>query len=318
MSISIRRNSMANTRILSLTLAAMFGAVATGLCSHAAAEPRGKAMPLGERAMAPIGFAIFCDRNPLECGGATVAAAPAPAPTPAPRVLPSPGAPTSASMTWVEAFRRARGERDMATGALLPVAGVVPAAGNGARWLDEARLGGGSAAWRHIETPPAALEAAPAVAMETRVALTRDNLKLLQRINRRINKAIRPATDQALYGIWDVWSEPLRQTETAVGRPPKVYGDCEDYVLEKRRALIAAGLPARALSIGVARNARGDIHAVLLVQTDRGEFVLDNLSPWILAWEDVGYSWVMRQVNGDAKDWRRIETGNGIAKGQWL
>ena len=58
--------------------------------------------------------------------------------------------------------------------------------------------------------------------------------------------------------------------------PDDGYGDCEDYVLLKRRMLMQAGWPRQALLITVVRDKQGDGHAVLTVKTDKGEFILDN------------------------------------------
>ena len=58
--------------------------------------------------------------------------------------------------------------------------------------------------------------------------------------------------------------------------PDDGYGDCEDYVLLKRRMLMQAGWPREALLITVVRDKNGDGHAVLTVKTDKGEYILDN------------------------------------------
>ncbi len=80
----------------------------------------------------------------------------------------------------------------------------------------------------------------------------------------------------------------------------KLYGDCEDYALEKRRQLIAAGVPETALSMAVAFTARGESHAVLMVSLESGDWVLDNLTPWATPWGDLNYRWVERQIPGTA------------------
>jgi predicted transglutaminase-like cysteine proteinase len=51
--------------------------------------------------------------------------------------------------------------------------------------------------------------------------------KRLVRINKWVNKAIKPLTDLDHWGLIEVWSYP-----------DDGYGDCEDYVLLKRRMLI--------------------------------------------------------------------------------
>ena len=85
--------------------------------------------------------------------------------------------------------------------------------------------------------------------------------------------------------------------------PDDGYGDCEDYVLLKRRMLMQAGWPRQALLITVVRDKRGDGHAVLTVKTDKGEFVLDNQNPEILLWSQTGYRFVKRQSQADPNTW---------------
>ena len=72
-------------------------------------------------------------------------------------------------------------------------------------------------------------------------------------------------TDLDHWGVVEQWNYP-----------DDGYGDCEDYVLLKRRMLMQAGWPREALLITVVRDKKGDGHAVLTVKTDKGEFILDN------------------------------------------
>lgn len=120
------------------------------------------------------------------------------------------------------------------------------------------------------------------------------NMAQLNEINRDINRAIRPVSDQVAFAKAEYWTIP-----SGIG----AVGDCEDYVLAKRQALIQAGTPAEALSIAVVRTRRQDLHTVLLVATADGEVVLDNLSPWIVSWRDAPYSWRQRQARGSALTW---------------
>jgi predicted transglutaminase-like cysteine proteinase len=155
------------------------------------------------------------------------------------------------------------------------------------------------------EAMVAALSAAPAAAAASRPAislaspsgelprLTKDQMKLINDINRRVNREVQKAEDFDLYGMIEYWSLP----RVING---KMYGDCEDYALEKRRRLIEAGVPAAALSMAVAVTARGESHAVLLVAMENGDWVLDNLTPWATPWGDLNYRWVERQVPGSA------------------
>jgi predicted transglutaminase-like cysteine proteinase len=120
----------------------------------------------------------------------------------------------------------------------------------------------------------------------------------VRRANDEVNRAIRRRSDQAAYGVADRWATPLRD-----GR---AYGDCEDFVLEKRRALLAAGLPRDAVDIALVVTRRGEAHAVLLLNTTQGEYVLDNLTPWIVPWDEAPYQWRWREVGGDPLRWAAV------------
>ena len=85
--------------------------------------------------------------------------------------------------------------------------------------------------------------------------------------------------------------------------PDDGYGDCEDYALLKRRILIEAGWPREALLLTLVRGADGEGHAVLTVTTDKGDYVLDNMSWDILLWSKIGYRFVKRQSQYDSNVW---------------
>ena len=119
----------------------------------------------------------------------------------------------------------------------------------------------------------------------------------LDAVNRAVNRSIRPVAER---GEQDVWSLPL-----AEGRAD---GDCEDFVLEKRRALIDLGVPAETLAIALVRTSTRQEHAVLLVSTDAGELVLDSRTPWVLPWRKANYVWLKRQSAVDQSQW--VELSN--------
>ena len=124
------------------------------------------------------------------------------------------------------------------------------------------------------------------------VVLTTAAWKDLVRVDRWVNSNVKPMTDQEHWGVVERWNYP-----------DDGYGDCEDYVLLKRRMLMEAGWPREALLITVVRDKKGDGHAVLTVKTDRGEFILDNQEPQILSWERTGYRFVKRQSQSDPNIW---------------
>jgi predicted transglutaminase-like cysteine proteinase len=114
----------------------------------------------------------------------------------------------------------------------------------------------------------------------------------LMRVNRWVNANIWPITDQDHWGVVERWNYP-----------DDGYGDCEDYVLEKRRMLMEAGWPRSALLITVVRDQHGDGHAVLTVETNKGEFILDNQRNDVLLWSQTGYRFVKRQSQSDPNVW---------------
>jgi predicted transglutaminase-like cysteine proteinase len=114
----------------------------------------------------------------------------------------------------------------------------------------------------------------------------------LLKVNRWVNETIKPMTDMDHWGVIEKWSIPTDG-----------YGDCEDYVLLKRKMLIDAGWPREALLITVVRDRKGEGHAVLTVKTDKGEFVLDNQNESVVAWTETGYRFVKRQSQSDPNVW---------------
>lgn len=105
------------------------------------------------------------------------------------------------------------------------------------------------------------------------VKATTDTMTLLKQVNARVNAAITPRNDRGA----DVWAASATS------------GDCEDYVLAKRRALIKAGIPASSLRIAYVKTRKGVGHAILVVRTSKGDFVLDNLNRSVRPLSQSGY-----------------------------
>jgi len=124
------------------------------------------------------------------------------------------------------------------------------------------------------------------------VMLSAQTWKDLERVNLWVNTHVKPMTDMEHWGVVERWNYP-----------DDGYGDCEDYVLLKRKMLIQAGWPREALLITVVRDKHGDGHAILTVKTDKGEFILDNQNDQILLWSDTGYRFVKRQSQADPNVW---------------
>jgi len=56
----------------------------------------------------------------------------------------------------------------------------------------------------------------------------------------------------------------------------------------------------------VAQKADGEDHAGLTVRTDRGDFILDNLSGKVLIWKDTRYTYLKRQSVYHSELWVTI------------
>jgi predicted transglutaminase-like cysteine proteinase len=122
------------------------------------------------------------------------------------------------------------------------------------------------------------------VGQADRVLLSPTVWETINVINERVNSMILSVTDQDHWGVVDRWDYP-----------DDGMGDCEDIQLLKRKLLVEAGLPHRALRMTVVADERGDGHAVLMVLTDRGDFILDNKRNAVLPWRGTGYIYLMRE-----------------------
>ena len=132
----------------------------------------------------------------------------------------------------------------------------------------------------------------------TALTMTPALWRSLTAVNRRVNGRIRPMIDQDHWGVVDRWDFP-----------DDGQGDCEDYQLLKRRMLVERGLARRALRMTVVIDEIGEGHAVLMVRTDRGDYILDNKTNAILPWQRTGYTYVKREGQ-DGLAWVSL---NGVA-----
>ncbi len=134
-------------------------------------------------------------------------------------------------------------------------------------------------------------ECRPAERFADRIQLTAAKFKEIERVNDAVNTEVAPVTDLELYGQPEVWAYPSGK------------GDCEDYVLLKRRLLAARGFPGSTLLITVVRDENNEGHAVLTVHTDRGDLVLDNKRREVMRWADTPYTFVKRQSERNPLVW---------------
>ncbi len=121
----------------------------------------------------------------------------------------------------------------------------------------------------------------------------------LVQVNTYANQKIEPVTDEDNYGRPEYWTYPESR------------GDCEDYALLKRRYLMNMGWPREALLMTVVINPDKSGHAVLTAVTDRGEFILDNQSAYVLPQRQTPYIFVKRQSQIHPQIWVSLNQNFG-------
>jgi predicted transglutaminase-like cysteine proteinase len=256
-----------------------------------------RAMPLGAPVEAPVGFVSLCMRSPIDCVHAD---------TPQARAGAVLQAQAIARARWQRVMELAASRGQIEAAPPPPASIGAPAAAAPTPAPSPAPVQTQAQAQAQTEPQPVVILAsatppAPAAAAsDARITLDGAAWTRLRQINAYVNRTIRPASDMDVYGARDWWVAPLSS-----GLAP--YGDCKDYVLEKRRELIGAGLPAQALSIALVRTAWGESHAVLVAATSQGDLVLDNLSGEIKPWDRTPYAWVARQSASDPLLWLAVD-----------
>lgn len=129
-----------------------------------------------------------------------------------------------------------------------------------------------------------------------KIEITPSVWETLTSVNRTVNQSIRPVTDLKHFGVVNRWVYP-----------DDGKGDCKAYTLLKRRKLIDAGFPKESLLITIVWTKQNQGHAVLIARTDQGDYVLDNLAPNILLWNQTTHDFVKRQSVTDPNRWVYID-----------
>jgi predicted transglutaminase-like cysteine proteinase len=123
--------------------------------------------------------------------------------------------------------------------------------------------------------------------------LNANRLRDLLEVNHDVNQAITPRDDAG-----GLLSEQWRIS-------PKS-GACHDYAVTKRRELLDRGWPSRSLLLAEVVVPSGEHHLVLVVRTNTGDFVLDNLTSRIRYWTQTPYQWVRIQSQDKPSLWFTI------------
>lgn len=145
----------------------------------------------------------------------------------------------------------------------------------------------------------------PAAYKGPRVDLTLDRMRELNTVNADVNDSLFFNSDFNR----DNWDYP-----DAGG-----YGDCEDFVIEKRKRLIELGWPSEALLITIVRQHIPDfadrrIHAVLTARTAQGDYILDNEIRPAVSWDRAAelYDYVMMQSERDPRLWALVDSSSRL------
>lgn len=122
----------------------------------------------------------------------------------------------------------------------------------------------------------------------TAITLTPALWSLLGDVNTTVNHRMSYTDDTFTAGVTDRWDL------LDMGRS-EIRGDCEDAALTKKELLIARGVPAGALRLALVHRPVGSggplslDHAVLVVETDQGSFMLDSLDQRMKSVADTRY-----------------------------
>lgn len=125
--------------------------------------------------------------------------------------------------------------------------------------------------WDHVR------RAAPAGLMQSKLRSAKASAglaeqDLLARVNQWVNREIAYVNDDRNYRQRDFWAT----AEQTIARGK---GDCEDFAILKMQMLRAAGIDADRMKLVLLRDLAANAdHAFLLVQTDAGKLVLDNVT----------------------------------------
>jgi predicted transglutaminase-like cysteine proteinase len=120
-----------------------------------------------------------------------------------------------------------------------------------------------------------------------RIRLTNLRWTDLVNVNSSVNSSIRP---------------PGKGADREWSLSPRI-GNCNDYAVTKRHELIARGWPARALLLSEVATFSGQHHVVVVVRTNIGDLVLDNLTEVIMPWFQKPFQWVRIQIPRNPNFW---------------
>lgn len=117
------------------------------------------------------------------------------------------------------------------------------------------------------------------------------SVPMVDAVNRQVNAEMTPTAEADGADVWKVGGKT---------------GDCEDYALTKRAALLKAGVASSRLRLATGITSSGEGHAVLVVTTDVGDLVLDNRTNALMPPEMGRLSIKTIQSSENPRMWLRV------------
>ena len=122
-----------------------------------------------------------------------------------------------------------------------------------------------------------------------------NSYSVAERINREVNASVSYMSDSEQFGIPEFWCEARSG-----------FDDCDGYALLKRELLKEQGFDAEKIHLATCWiNVKADDtgHCVLIVETDKGQVILDNnlKDPVSLNFQTVDYKYIWNIIERGGK-----------------
>jgi len=122
-----------------------------------------------------------------------------------------------------------------------------------------------------------------------------NSYSIAERINSQVNASVTWMSDSEQFGVPEFWCEARSG-----------FDDCDGYALLKREMLRQQGFNEDKIHIAtcwINVKAIDTGHCVLIVETDKGQFILDNnlKDPVSLNFESVGYKYIWNIIERGGK-----------------
>ena len=122
-----------------------------------------------------------------------------------------------------------------------------------------------------------------------------NSYSIVESINRKVNASVSYMSDSEQFGVPEWWSEARSG-----------FDDCDGYALLKRELLKEQGFDAEKIHLATCWiNVKADEtgHCVLIVETDKGQFVLDNnlKDPVLLNFQAADYKYIWNIIERGGK-----------------